>query len=403
MIDFLPRAQALAPQLVDWRRDFQQHPELGFHEVRTAGIVARHLQALGIEIRTGVGKTGVVGIIEGAAPGPTVLLRFDMDALPVLEATGLPFASENEGLMHACGHDAHTAIGMGVASLLASTAVLWPGRVKLLFQPAEEGLGGALATIRDGVLRDPSPQAAFGVHLWNPYPSGHVYVRAGPLMAAADRFTITITGKGGHGALPHTTVDAVHVAAQAVNALHTIVSRNLPPYEAAVLTIGSFHAGVAFNVIAEQACLTGTLRSFNPEVRGQMILRMEEVLAGTCAAHGASYLVELADHTPAVINDAHMAKLAAAAAAALVNPDRLGRDAPLMVAEDFAEIAQVVPSCYLLVGAEPPGGALGGHHSPGFDIDETSLPLAAALMASIAVRYLLRSLLAGPHDGDPAA
>jgi amidohydrolase len=170
-----------------------------------------------------------------------------------------------------------------------------------------------------------------------------------------------------------------------------------------VLTIGSFHAGVAFNVIAEQACLTGTLRSFNPEVRSQMIRRMEEVLAGTCAAHGASYLFELADHTPAVINDAYAAELAAEAAATVVNPDRLGRDAPLMVAEDFAEIAQKVPACYLLVGAEPPGGAQGAHHSPRFDIDETSLPLAAALMSSVAVRFLRRSLLAGPHNGDPAA
>ncbi len=396
MTDYLAHAQTLAPQMVAWRRDFHQHPELGFHEVRTAGIVAHYLQTLGIETRSGVGKTGVVGLIEGAAPGPVILLRFDMDALPVQEATGLPFASVYDGVMHACGHDAHTAIGMGVAALLAATAGSWPGRVKLLFQPAEEGLGGAAATIHDGVLVDPAPQAAFGLHLWNPYPSGHVYVQSGPIMAAADRFTIVISGRGGHGALPHTTVDAVHVAAQAVNALHTIVSRNLPPYEAAVLTVGSIQAGVAFNVIAEQAILTGTLRSFNPEVRSQMIRRMEEVLGGICAAHGASSTLTLADYTPAVDNDPQVTKWASSAAASLAPASRLGHEKPLMVAEDFAEIAGRVPSCYMLVGAAPAGGALGGHHSPHFDIDESTFPLAAALMADAAVRFLQQSAASHP-------
>ena len=192
------------------------------------------------------------------------MLRFDMDALPIQEDTGLPFASQTPGVMHACGHDGHTAIGLGVASLLAATCDQWSGRVKLLFQPAEEGLGGALATIDDGVLDDPRPDVAFGLHLWNQLPSGLAVVQAGPLMAAADRFTITITGRGGHGAQPEDTIDAIHVAAQLVNALHSIVSRNLPPQETAVLSIGSFHAGDAFNVIAEQAILTGTLRTFSP-------------------------------------------------------------------------------------------------------------------------------------------
>ena len=201
MPDLLARAHALAPQLVAWRRDFHRHPELGFHELRTAGIVAAHLLELGIETRVGVGKTGVVGLIEGAGPGPTLLLRFDMDALPIAEATGLPFASATPGIMHACGHDGHTAIGMGVAQMLAETAGEWPGRVKLLFQPAEEGLGGAAATIADGVLENPAPDFAFALHLWNQLPSGQVIVQSGPLMAAADRFTLSIHGQGGHGAV----------------------------------------------------------------------------------------------------------------------------------------------------------------------------------------------------------
>lgn len=388
MPDFLARAHALAPDLTAWRRDFHQHPELGFAEVRTAGIVARHLRDLGIETRTGVGKTGVVGLIEGAGPGPTVLLRFDMDALPVTEATGLPFASENSGVMHACGHDGHTAIGMGVANMLAATASAWPGRVSLLFQPAEEGLGGALATIRDGALADPRPDVAFALHLWNEITSGQVLIQPGPFMAAADRFTVTITGQGGHGALPHTTIDAILVASQAVTVLQSIVSRNLSPSEAAVLSVGSFHGGDAFNVIAEEVTLTGTLRTFQPAVRQQLIRRMHEVLGGITTAHGARYTLTLADHTPAVVNHPLATQWAAAAAATLFPPAQFEQVPPFLVAEDMAEILQRTPGCYLMIGAEPPAGARGPHHSPRFDFDEAALPLAAALMATTAVYTL---------------
>ena len=351
--------------------------------------MAEHLQSLGIKTTTGVGKTGVVGLIEGSEPGPTVLLRVDMDALPITEETGLPFASQNPGLMHACGHDGHTAIGMGVAQLLAETSDQWPGQVKLLFQPAEEGLGGALATVENGVLMNPNPEAAFGLHLWNQLPSGEVIVQSGPLMAAADKFIITIVGHGGHGAQPQATIDAVLVASQAANALHTIISRNVPPQETAVLTIGSFHAGNAFNVIAEQAKLTGTLRTFNPDVRDLLIRRMDEVLAGVTVAHGARYTLEIIDkHTPAVINDTEAAEVARKAAFKVVSADKVKEITPLMVSEDMSEILNRIPGCYMLLGAEPPGGALGPHHNPKFDIDEAMLPYAAALLASAAVEYL---------------
>lgn len=389
MTDYLTLAQTIAPQLIAWRRDFHQHPEIGFQEIRTAGVVAEHLQTLGVETTTGVGKTGVVGLIEGREPGPTVLLRVDMDALPITEETGLPFASQNHGVMHACGHDGHTAIGMGVAQLLVETSDQWSGQIKLLFQPAEEGLGGAMATVKDGVLMNPAPDIAFGLHLWNQSPSKEVFVQAGPLMAAADKFFITITGRGGHGGQPHTTIDAVLVASQAVNALHTIIGRNIPPQETVVLTIGSFHAGNAFNVIAERAELSGTLRTFNPVTRELLIKRMDEVLAGVAAAHGARYTLKIADEsTPAVINDAEAAAVARTAASEVVGADKVTEIRPLMVAEDMAEILNRVPGCYMMLGAEPPGGARGPHHNPKFDIDEAMLPYAVALLANTAVHYL---------------
>ena len=239
-------AERLLPKLVAWRRDFHRHPELGFQEVRTAGIVAAHLQDLGLEVSAGVGRTGVTAMVEPDQVGEdseTVLLRFDMDALPIAEETGLPFASHNPGVMHACGHDGHTAIGMGVAQLLAEHRNELAGRVKLVFQPAEEGLGGALAMIEDGVLDEPKAAASYGLHLWSRLPYNQVVVQPGPLWAAADIFTITVEGKGGHGATPHDTVDATYAACQMVVALQSIVSRNVNPADTAVVTIGSIQSG----------------------------------------------------------------------------------------------------------------------------------------------------------------
>ena len=388
MNTYLNRAESLKETIIQWRRDFHRHPELGFQEVRTAGRVAEHLRALGIETITGVGKTGVVGLIEGSRPGPTALLRFDMDALPIQEETGLPFASENPGVMHACGHDGHTAIGMAAAQLLVETSDQWPGRVKLLFQPAEEGLGGALATIEDGVLENPRPDASFALHLWSQLPGGQVVVQSGPLLAAADHFEITIRGRGGHGAQPHTTIDAILVAVQAANALYSIVGRNIPPLEAAVLSIGAFHAGNAFNVIAEEATLSGTLRTFDADVRRTLIERMEAILAGVAQAHGATYQLTFYEHTPAVVNDPRMTEIAARAARRVVGEENIIQAKPIMAAEDMAEIMNRAAGCYIFLGAAPPNRASEPHHSPRFDIDEAQLPLAAALMAQIAVTYL---------------
>jgi amidohydrolase len=312
-----------------------------------------------------------------------------MDALPVQEETGLPYASQNPGLMHACGHDGHTAIGMAVAQMLVESQNQWSGRVKLLFQPAEEGLGGAVATVRDGVLEEPRPDAAFALHLWNQNPLGELAVQAGPLMAGADRFEITITGRGGHGAAPEDAIDAVLVGAQAVNSLQTIVSRNISPQETAVLTIGSFRAASAYNVIAERAYMEGTIRTFEPAVRALLIHRIKQILAGVTAAHGAAFTLELREeeYTPAVINDAHMAEIAREAARRVLPEEQIVQVRPLMVSEDMAEILNRVPGCYVLLGAEPEGGARGPHHNPRFDINEDALPMAAAIMATIAVTH----------------
>lgn len=389
MTDILNIAKSLQDQLIAWRRDLHQHPELGFEEIRTAGRVADHLRSLGIEVMTGIGKTGVVGLISGNRLGPTVLLRFDMDALPILEDTGVPYSSQNAGVMHACGHDGHTAIGMGVAQVLVETRHQWPGQVKLLFQPAEEGLGGALAIIQDGVLQNPRPDAAFGLHLWNQFPRGQLVIQAGPLMAAADRFTITVKGRGGHGGEPHTTIDAILVGVQVANALYTIVGRNVPPAEMAVLSIGRFRGGSAFNVIAETVEMRGTLRTFKREVRDLMSKRMDEILQGISAAHGASYQLEMDDFfTPAVINDEQATKIARAAACELFGEERLVRIAPIMVAEDMAEILNRVPGCYMLVGAKPEGNTVGPHHSPHFNIEETVLVDGVALLANTAIQFL---------------
>ncbi len=385
-------AECLQPQLVAWRRDFHMHPEIGFHEVRTAGIVADHLRNLGLEVSTGVGKTGVVAIVEGdrAAPtAPIVMLRFDMDALPITETTGLPYASLVPGAMHACGHDGHTAIGMGVAQLLVKHRANLPGRVKLVFQPAEEGLGGALAMIADGVLENPAPSASFGMHVWSRLPLNHVVVQEGPLWAGADKVDLIITGRGGHGAMPHETIDAVVIASEIVLAWQTIVSRNVDPAQPAVISVGSFHAGTANNVIAEQAVLNASIRSLNFEMRDFLVQRMRVVAEGICAAHGARAELTFAPGVPATINATAGARLMNTVAATVVGEDNIIQITPMMVAEDMSEFLNRAPGCFVLVGAWDTDEPLNSpHHNPSFTWDERVLVTGAVLMAGAAVTYL---------------
>jgi amidohydrolase len=341
-----------------------------------------------LEVQTGVGRTGVVAILEGASDGPTVMLRFDMDALPILELTGLPFASQEPDRMHACGHDGHVAIGLGVATVLAGHRADLAGRVKFLFQPAEEVASGALAMIADGALEAPVPDVAFGLHLWSQIPLGRAVVKAGPLWAAADRFDVEIVGRGSHGALPQEGVDAIVVAAYAITQLQTVVSRGLDPLQPAVLTLGVVEGGSAFNVLAERVQLSGTLRSFDAETREAMIERMHAVLGGTCAAHGGSYRLCFSDYAPPVVNDPGATAHLRAVAASVLGDASIDDGPMMMVAEDMAEFLNRIPGCFLVLGAMPSGSPVAEpHHSPRFDIDECSLPLGVAILAQAALAY----------------
>ncbi len=389
MNNCLEDAQALFELTRDLRRDFHQHPELGMKEVRTANIVAKELSSLGIDVKTGVGETGVVGLLQGKASGPVVLLRFDMDALPVREQTGAEYASLTDGVMHACGHDAHIAIGLTVARLLSQRRTDFSGTVKLMFQPGEEGLRGAEKMIADGVLTDPKPEVALAMHVWNEKPVGWLGVVPGPVMAAADTFQINLTGKGGHGASPNYTIDPVVAAAQLVSALQTIVSRNISPLQTAVVTVASIHAGDAFNVIPGEAELKGTLRSFEPAVRQRMIARFGQIVEDVARAFECEARYEVNSITPALVNDPQVTQRVQRVASSLLPQQELDVHAVTMGSEDMAYVQQQVPGCYVFVGsANHDKGFDAPHHSAKFDIDESIFPQAASLMAVSALEFL---------------
>ncbi len=389
MTDWVQEAQQLFEYTRGLRRDFHRHPELGFQEVRTAGIVAKELNALGLEVSTGIAETGVVALIEGARPGPVVLLRFDMDALPIEEQTGAEYASQTPGVMHACGHDGHTAIGLTVARMLATHQEEMAGTVKLVFQPAEEGLGGAARMVAEGVLQNPRPDFSLALHLWNERPLGWLGVGVGPVMAAADAFSVRIAGKGGHGALPHQATDPVLAAAQVINALQSIVSRNVDPVDTAVVSVTSVHGGSAFNIIPPAVDLQGTIRTFAPATRELVLRRFEEVVAAVAGAMGCTAEVNLQDATPAVINDPAVAARVQRVAEALFPEAELDRHFQTMGSEDMSLMMQDIPGCYFMVGsADPTRGLDAKHHHPKFDFDEDALPRAAALMAAAAVEML---------------
>ena len=381
-------AYLLKDQLIAWRRDFHRHPELGFQEFRTSGIVARHLSSLGLEVQTGVGKTGVVGLLEGSRSGPVVMLRFDMDALPIQEAGQTDYTSQTPGVMHACGHDAHTAIGLGIAQLLAKHRGEIAGAIKLVFQPGEEGCGGALAMIADGVLENPKPDVALGLHVWNDLPVSLVAAGNGGVMAAADLFTVKVQGRGGHGAQPQLCVDAVLIASQIVVALQSIVARNVNPRQTAVVTVGAIHAGMAFNVIADTAELTGTIRTFDAATREQIVRRMTDVVESTALALGGSATLEVKVISPATVNDERVAQLVRETASDVLGAERVTADQFTMTAEDMSEFLNRLPGCFFFIGSANAGeGRNAAHHNPRFDIDETVLPLGVAVLAEAALKW----------------
>lgn len=376
--------------LLRTRRDLHRHPELGFQEHRTAGIVAERLRAAGYEVQTGVAETGVVGTLHGGAgEGPTLLLRADMDALPIEEECTHEFTSTHAGVMHACGHDAHVAIGLAVAERLARTRDEWGGTVRYVFQPAEEGGGGALRMVEEGVLE--GVDAALGLHVWLGIESGVVGVVPGPFMASAGTFEITLRGRGGHGALPHETIDAVLVGSQVVVALQSIVSRNVSPLESAVVSVATFQAGTAQNVIADTARLTGTVRAFDVDACAELPRRIERVVAGVCSALGAEYSFDYVQDTPPTINDPALADAVRLAALEVVGAGRVRTDPDVrtMASEDFGEFLLRVPGCYFFVGARnEERGAIHPHHSPRFDICEDALPVAVDVLERAARRVL---------------
>jgi amidohydrolase len=399
-------AQAIQPKLIAWRRDFHQHPELGNRETRTAAKVAEHLKSLGLSPRTGMAHTGVAAVIEGALPGPTILLRADMDALPVTERTDLPFRStatgefrgRSVGVMHACGHDGHTAILMAAAEILAKARDRLPGKVLLMFQPAEEGVpegerGGAPLMLEEGLFDMAKPEAAFGLHLMSSLNTGVVGLRPGPFMAGSDFFQITVTGRQSHGSRPWNSVDPIVAASEIVGALQTIVSRELDITKLpAVVTIGAFNGGVRHNIIPQSAELLGTMRTFSPEMRAQIIERMGALAAGIASAHGATAELRMMPApNPVLVNDPALTERISPSLAAVVGKEGLSTMGLQTVAEDYAHIAEAVPSVFYFVGVTPKGqdaASAPDNHSDLFYMDEAALEVGLQTLLRVAVDYL---------------
>ncbi len=371
--------------LIALRRDFHRHPELGFQERRTATVIAERLHAAGLEVRTLAG-TGVVGVLRGERPGRVTAWRADIDALPLTETLALPFVSETPGVMHACGHDGHTAIALTLAEILAAHRRELPGTVVFVFQPAEEVLGGAKRMLEGGALDDPRAESVFGLHLTTLFPAGHVAVKAGPVMASADFFDVAIRGKGGHGAYPHLSVDPLTVAAHILIGLQDLVSREVAAQETAVMTIGQIEGGTKHNIIPETAWLRGSLRTYSAPVRDQLVERLGAFASRIAQAYRAQAHVELqGEHCPAVVNPAPWAGQVHALAVAEIGAACVEEQRPVMASDDMSLFLQARPGCYFRVGIAPAGKEAMPHHNPGFEMNEAGL--------EVGVRMGLRVLL----------
>lgn len=387
-MQIIPEIAARRDALVAIRHDIHAHPELGFEETRTAGLVAAELQRLGIETHQGIGRTGVVGVIRRGQSGRCIGLRADMDALPIAEANDSAHRSRHAGKMHACGHDGHTTMLLGAAAHLAQHG-RFDGTVVLVFQPAEEGRGGASAMIADGFFERFPVQRIFGMHNWPGMPAGRFGVSPGPVMASADRFDITITGHGGHAAMPHLAVDPLVAGAALVGALQSIVARNTNPLDSAVLSVTRFHAGDAYNVIPHQAMLSGTTRALNREVREATWLALKRVCDGIAAAYGVTIDARLNEGGyPPTVNTAAEAELCREVAASLVGADQVAWALPpSMGAEDFSNFLEHRPGCYVWIGNGPGEGGC-TLHNPRYDFNDDALTLGASYWVRLAERLL---------------
>ena len=398
------RAQQVAGKVVAWRRDIHQHPELSNRETRTAGIVAQHLRALGLEVRTGVAHTGVVGVLRGGKPGPVVALRADMDALPVTEEVDVPFASkvrstyngQDVGVMHACGHDTHVAMLMGVAEVLAGMRADLPGTVKFIFQPAEEGAppgerGGAEVMIEEGALDNPKPEAIFGLHVF-PYPAGEIRYRSGALMASSDQLRIVVRGRQTHGAQPWAGVDPIVVSAQIVLGLQTITSRQIDITQAPIIvTVGAINGGVRFNIIPDSVVLLGTIRTFDQQVRRDIHARVRRTAESIAQSAGATALVAIDTGTAVTFNDPALTERMLPTLRRVAGAEHVKLAPTLTTAEDFSRYQQRMPGLFFFLGITPPGAdptTVAANHSPRFFVDEAALPVGVRALAHAAVDYL---------------
>jgi len=376
------------PDLIDdviaLRRDFHEHPELGFEEARTAGIVAGRLRELGYDVHERIAVTGVIGVLRGTRPGKTIMLRADMDALPLPEETGRPYASRTPGAMHACGHDGHVAMLLGAARLIAASREALAGTIVLCFQPAEEGKGGAQKMVEEGVLERFGVERAYGLHLFSQLRTGLLGFRAGPFYASSDSLEIRIDGFGGHGAAPHLSVDPILVAAEFVASVQKVVSRQIDPMEPAVVTIGAIHGGTTHNVIPTSVTLMGTVRAFDAGVRAKMAERIERVLRGVCEASGASYAFDYQWRYPVTSNDAAQTEYVRALAAATFGSERVIESEKHMGAEDFSFFAERVPACYFVLGSAGDARTSFPHHHGKFDIDEAALATGVRMFVALA-------------------
>jgi len=376
----------ITDKLVAWRRDFHRHPEVAFREERTSSVIKKFLTELNIPVTT-CAKTGLRGVLEGKPGGKTVALRADIDALPLKEEGEKEYISETPEAAHCCGHDGHMAIVMGAAELLAQRKNDFQGKVVFLFQPSEERIpGGAKQMVEEGAME--GVDGVFGLHLWAPFPTGKVGAVKGPMMAQPDDFTIAVKGKGGHGSMPHQTVDSVLVAAQIVVNVQSIISRNLDPLKPGVVSFGTIHGGTIFNIIPAEVKLTGTVRSFDAEVKALAKKRLQEIAEGTALTFGATAEFSYTDGYPPVINDADMVDFVLDVARRTLGEESVIAIDPVMGGEDFAYFLLEAPGAFLFLGAGD--GMKHPHHHPAFDIDEKALPLGTLLLTNIALEYLSR-------------
>ena len=380
------------PDLVAMRRDLHEHPELAFEEVRTSGIVAQRLRSLGLEVQTGIAKTGVVGLLRGGAStedAKTIAIRADMDALPIHEMNNVEYRSQTDGKMHACGHDGHTSILLTVADILSQRRAELTGNVKFIFQPAEERIGGAEPMVKEGAVN--GVDGIIGLHLISDIPLGRVGVRAGAVFASADAFTLTVKGKGGHAAMPEGAIDPIVASAYIITALQTLISRETSPFSPAVITIGTIHAGTAFNIIPETAVLQGTMRSFSPEHRAKLIRRIHEVTTGVAASLGTSCEVHFEDGCPPCVNDPAMTEVVYKAAVDAIGTEHVDTSERVLAAgsDDMSFFLDAVPGCYFVVGSGNREKETDfAHHHPRFNLDEDALPIAVEILTRAALDFI---------------